>query len=137
VPKHPALHFYGVHGVDLLYSLMGSGCVEVSATQTELTESVRGVWKDGRVGTYRSIRGSTAKAGVGATVFGKTGIVHCNQGYDYKPLCVAIAEFFQTRKSPIDPQETVEQFAFLEAAEISLKAGGKPVKLSELLPMKP
>lgn len=132
-PGHPDLFWYGMHGVDLLYSLLGTGCKSVTAVQTPYSEQVTGTWADGRVGTYRAIREHTGKTGLGATVFGKEGIVHVNNYYDYKPLVIAIADFFRTGKSPIPVDEMVEVFAYLAAAEDSKRQRGIPVLLSEVV----
>ena len=132
-PHHPDLFWYGVHGVDLLYTVMGRGCQIVTAVQTDYTESVRGVWSDGRVGTYRSIREHTGKTGLGVTVFGTKAIVHRNRYYDYKPLVVEVARFFKTGKPPVSPEETLEEFAFMEAAEESKRQGGKPVSIESVM----
>lgn len=127
MPGHPDLFWYGVHGVDLLYSLLGTGCRAVSAFQTEFTEQVTGVWQDGRIGTYRGIREETGATGLGATVFGSTGIVHVNSTYSYESLVQKIADFFRTGQSPVPPAEMVEVFAFMAAAEESKRLGGIPV----------
>ena len=70
---HPDLFWYGVHGVESLYTVMGTGCVSVSRVRTEGTELVTGVWDGGRVGTFRGIR--AGKADYGALAFGSRGIV--------------------------------------------------------------
>jgi len=132
-PGHPDLFWYGMHGVDLLYSLLGTGCERVTAVQTAFTEQVTGTWSGERVGTYRGIREHTGQTGLGATVFGKTAIRHVNQYYDYQPLALAIAQFFQTGKSPISEAEMVEVFAFLAAAEESKRLHGAPVSLAAFL----
>ncbi len=129
--NHPDLFWYGIHGVDLLYSIMGRGCEVVSATQTRFTESVRGVWRDGKVGTYRSIRENTGKVGLGATVFGEREIVHVNRPYDYPSLCLELAKFFVTGKPPVSPEEALEVVAFLEAAEESKRQGGQAVTVEK------
>lgn len=130
---HPDLFWYGVHGVDLLYSLMGTGCRTVRAVQTEFTEQVTGVWDDGRVGTYRAIREHTGKTGLGATAFGSAGIAHVSAYYDYVPLVAAITEFFRTGTSPVPVSEMVEVFAYMEAAEESKRRSGTSVSLHEVL----
>ncbi len=132
-PFHPDLFWYGVHGVDVLYEVMGRGCTSVTAVQTRYTESVCGVWNDGRVGRFRSIREHTGKTGLGVVVFGTKGIVYHNRYYDYAPLCAEIAEFFKTRKPPIAPEETLEVFAFMEAAEESKRRNGVPVNIAEVM----
>ena len=40
---------------------------------------------------------------------------------------------FQTGKVPVDPQETIELFAFMEAADESKRQDGKPVKLADII----
>lgn len=132
-PGHPDLFWYGVHGVDVLYSLMGTGCQTVRAVQTEFTEQVTGVWDDGTVGTYRAIREHTGKTGLGATVFGSAGIAHVNAYYDYVPLVEAIVAFFRNGTSPVPVSEMVEVFAYMEAADESKRRGGAPVSLNEVM----
>lgn len=134
-PGHPDLFWYGVHGVDLLYSLMGTGCQSVTAVQTSYSEQVTGTWRDDRIGTYRAIREHTAKTGLGATVFGKQGIAHVNNYYDYKPLVWEIAKFFREPQSPIPVEEMVEVFAYLAAAEESKRRKGAPVRIQEVMEM--
>ena len=61
----PDMFFYGIHGIEPLYVLMGTGCETVARTQTKDTDLVSGVWKDGRVGTYRRIRKNKADRRIG------------------------------------------------------------------------
>ena len=130
---HPDLFWYAVHGVDLLYSLMGIGCQAVTAVQTEYTEHVTGRWERDRVGTYRGIREHTGKTGVGVTVFGSKGIAHVNNYYNYLPLVAAIVQFFRTAVAPVPVDEMIEVFAYMAAAEESKRRGGEPVKLAEVV----
>ena len=44
-----------------------------------------------------------------------------------------ILKFFQTGIAPITPEETIELFAFMEAADESKRQGGKPVKISDVM----
>jgi predicted dehydrogenase len=69
---HPDLFWYGVHGVEALYTIMGPGCESVTRVRTDGGELVVGVWKGGRIGTFRGIR--DGKADYGAVAFGKKGI---------------------------------------------------------------
>lgn len=124
---HPDLFWYGIHGVEALFTIMGPGCVSVSRTQTKDTEFVTGVWKDGRVGTFRGVR--AGKAGYGATVFGTKGIAPSGGYGGYEPLLVEIARFFKTKKPPVTAAETLDIVAFMEAADESKRQGGAPVTL--------
>jgi hypothetical protein len=130
-PHHPDLYWYGVHGVEALYTIMGTGCRTVARTQTEGTEMVVGVWTGGRIGTYRGLR--QGHAGYGATVFGSKGIAPAGEFGGYKPLVVEIVKFFKTGKAPVDLEETLEMFAFMEAADESKRQGGKPVSLESVM----
>jgi predicted dehydrogenase len=127
----PDLYFYGVHGVEALYTLMGSGCAEVTRIKADNADLVSGRWNDGRIGTYRGIRNHAST--FGATVFGSKGIVHSGRAGGYEPLCGEIAKFFRTGVAPVDAQETLEMFVFMEAADESQRRGGVPVAMSEVL----
>jgi len=127
----PDMFFYGIHGIEPLYALMGTGCETVTRIQTKDTDVVSGVWKDGRVGTYRGIRRN--KADFGAVAFGSKGIVLAGREGGYEELCLEIGRFFKTRKVPVQPEETIEIFAFMEAADESKRQGGAPVSLAGVL----
>ena len=89
------------------------------------------MWKDGRVGTYRGIRSN--KAEFGAIAFGSKAIVQAGREGGYDELCREVGRFFKTRTSPVPPDETIEIFAFMEAADESKRQGGAPVSLKEVL----
>ena len=133
VPNHPDLFWYGVHGSEMLFSVLGTGCRSVSARQTAGTEHVTGIWNDGRVGTLRGIREHGGRGGFGATVFGTTRIAHASIGSDKQGLMIQVARFFKTGKSPVPPEVTLQVFAFLEAAELSKRQGGKSILLESVL----
>ena len=130
-PNHPDLFWYGIHGVETLFTIMGPGCERVTRVQTDGTELVTGVWKEGRVGTFRGIR--EGKSGYGALVFGTKGIAPVAPGGGYQPLVVEICKFFRSGKPPVSPEETIEIFAFMEAADESKRQGGVPVTLESVL----
>jgi predicted dehydrogenase len=128
---HPDLFWYGVHGVESLYTIMGTGCERVTRAHTKDYEEVTGVWKDGRIGTYRGLR--AGKQDYGALVFGTSGIMQSGGYGGYKPLVVEIAKFFRTGVPPVAAEETIEMFAFMEAADESKRQGGVPVALETVL----
>ena len=127
----PDLFFYGIHGVEALFTLMGTGCETVARVQARDADVVTGVWKGGRVGTYRGIRRN--KATSGAIAFGTDGIVPAGQWGGYEDLCREIAVFFKTGKPPVSPEETIEILAFMEAADRSKSLGGASVSLADVL----
>jgi predicted dehydrogenase len=130
-PHHPDLYWYGIHGVEALYTLMGPGCESVTRVQTDGAELVVGTWKGGRIGTFRGMR--EGKADYGAIAFGTKGIATQIGFEGYKPLAEQIGRFFKTRKPPVAAEETIELMAFMEAADESKRQGGRPVKLEEVL----
>jgi predicted dehydrogenase len=146
-PHHPDLFWHSIHGVETLYTIMGPGCVSVSRTATETADLVTGTWKDDRVGTYRGIRKGAPK--YSATVFGSKGVstagiyghgipvkgvVPTNDKYmGYEATAIEIAKFFKTRTPPVSAEETLELFAFMEAAEESKRQKGAVVKLEDVL----
>ena len=131
-PHHPDLFWYGIHGVETLYTLMGPGCESVSRTNSAGADVVTGKWKDGRLGTFRGIR--EGKQDYGAVVFGAkaTAATTPPMKVDYRNLLVEIIKFFQTGVAPIQPEETLEMMAFMEAADLSKARGGAPVALKEI-----
>jgi hypothetical protein len=131
-PGTPDMFFYGIHGIEPLFVLMGRGCETVSRVATKDTDLVTGVWKDGRVGSYRGIRKNAASSG--AIVYGAKTIVAPVKasGGGYEPLCVEIARFFKTGKPPVSAEETLEIFTFMEAADESKRQGGAPVSMAEV-----
>lgn len=130
-PHHPDLFWYGVHGVETLFTIMGTGCVSVTRVHNDDTDYVTGVWNDGRVGTFRGIR--KGAAGYGALVFGEKGIAPSGTYAGYDPLLVEIAKFFRTGKPPVSAEETLEMFAFMEAADESKRQNGQPVTLESVM----
>ena len=128
---HPDLFWYGVHGVEALFTIMGPGCESVTRTHTEEADVVVGRWKDGRIGTYRGIRGG--KSAYGAVVFGSKAIASAGRYEGYEPLLVEICKFFRTGKPPVSAEETLDIFAFMEAADESRRQDGKPVKIEDVV----
>ncbi|MDR0385918.1 MAG: Gfo/Idh/MocA family oxidoreductase [Prevotellaceae bacterium] len=130
-PHHPDLFWYGIHGVEILFAVMGTGCKSVRRVHTPKTEIVVGLWDDDRVGTFRGFR--DGKYGFGATVFGKKNNVILGKDEGYSPLLVKIAEFYDTKVIPFPVEQTLEIVAFMEAADESKKQGGKEIRLESVM----
>ena len=123
-PHHPDLFWYGIHGVETLYTIMGSGCKSVTRPAAD---KVVGVWTDGRTGTF------VAKNEYGAQVEGTRASGSAGRFEGYAPLVVEIARFFKTGRPPVAAEETLEILAFMEAADESKRLGGAPVQIETIM----
>jgi len=116
----PGLFWYGIHGIEILYSFMGTGCLSVTSTHTETCEVVTGVWKDRRIGTFRGILQGAGS--YGATVFGENKVHQATYNTEipfYALLMKEIIAFFKTGIPPVPNAETLEIMAFIQAALVS------------------
>lgn len=125
---HLDLAWYAIHPIELLYSLLGPGCQEVTRISTEGADEITCRWKDGRIGTVRAVR---PYSNYGAIVFRPKEVVQSpsKNAVGYASLVKEIVKFFQTGVPPVPNSETLEIFAFMDAALRSKEAGGKPVPL--------
>lgn len=145
-PHHSEFFWHSVHSFETLQIIMGPGVVSVTTRSTPDADLVTGVFSDGRIGTFRAIKRGAIK--YSALVFGTKGIVPAGMyGYaapiqgvvpkgrykGYEGVATEIAKFFKTGKPPIKPAETIELFAFMEAAHVSKRQGGIPIRLEEVL----
>ena len=146
-PHHAELYWHAVHGIDTLYTIMGPGCETVRCTSTPFVESITGVWADGRVATFRGIKKGALK--YSATVFGDKGvsvagvyghgvpvkgIVPTNDKYmGYEGVAIEMAKFFKGGATPVPAAETLELFAFMEAAHESKRQNGASVRVADIL----
>jgi hypothetical protein len=126
-PSHPDFSWYGIHGVEILYTIMGTGCKEVVRMSSEGTDVVNGLWKDGRIGTFRGNR--TGKHIYGGTVICDTGAVIAGGYEGYACLLTEILKFFKTKIVPVNKAETLELFTFMAASNESKRLEGKPVSM--------
>lgn len=129
---HPDLFWYGIHGVESLFTVMRTGCVSVQRTVSTASEDVVvGSWEGGRTGTFHGYR--EGKGGYGGTAEGTEGKMDVGDYGGYTPLVVEIAKFFRTGKPPVSEQETLEIYAFMEAADESKRQNGATVTLASVL----
>ena len=129
-PTHPDLFWYGIHGVESLFTVMGTGCVSVKrGTTPEGKLEVIGKWEGGRTGTFRE----DLKKGYGGKAKGEKGEAPVGAYDGYDPLLAAAVEMFRTGKPPVSMEETIEIYAFMEAADESKRRGGAEVTLKEVL----
>lgn len=128
-PTHPDFGFYGIHGVETLYTILGTGCQAVNRVSTEQGDVITGYWDDARIGTFRAIvQGPHIYGGMAYT--DKKAVIA--GGYvGYKVLLEQVLKFFKTGVAPVSKEETLEIFAFMRASNLSKERGGKMVTLDE------
>lgn len=125
------LAWYAIHPIEILYTLLGTGCVEVTrmaSTGETGHDVIVGRWKDGRTGTVYALR---PYGPYGATVLRPKEVLRSPEKYSvsYNDMLKEIVKFFQTGQPPVPNEESLELFAFMDAAQRSKEAGGKPMKL--------
>ena len=128
-PTPPDFGFYGIHGVETLYTLMGTGCESVNRMSSQDADVVVGRWKDGRIGTFRGIKEGPAI--YGGTAYTPKGSIAAGGYEGYKVLLDQILTFFKTGVAPISKEETIEIFTFMKASNMSKEQNGKIVTMEE------
>jgi len=118
--RNPGLYHFGIHAVEVLYTIMGPGCERVTCLHEQDTDLVSAKWKDGRLASIRGFR--SGKAAYGCIAFAEQGIqaISIETTYTSRELLKRIVQMFATQKAPLDIHVTLEIIAFIEAA---LKSG--------------
>lgn len=131
-PANPGLFHYGVHGVEMLYALMGGpGCRTVRCVTLDGADGVLGVWGDGRLGAMRGLR--AGPGGYGFTAFGAKATVSArvDTTFIYRNLLRVVVAVLGGRIKPqVSPEELVEVVAFQEAALRSARMDGDAAALA-------
>jgi hypothetical protein len=127
-PQNPGLFHYGIHAVEMLYTLLGPGCESINCVSAKHGDLATGVWEDGRLG---SVRGDRPARGFGFVAF--TDRVHhqsVSTEFIYRELLKAIVGMLETGKSPIDPAESLELVTYIEQAAASADNHGLPREMA-------
>lgn len=128
-PTHPDFGYYGIHGIETLYTLMGTGCESVNRMSSKNADVVVGRWQDGRIGTFRGIKEGPSI--YGGTAYTEKGAVAAGGYVGYKVLLEQIMKFFKTGVAPVSKEETIEIFKFMKASNMSQEQNGRIVTLEE------
>lgn len=131
---HSELFFYGLHTAEALFTVMGTGCRDVARVSTRDVSLVTGWWDDDRVGSLAAMHAlpmDSRDYAVTRVDEGRTTTV-AGAG-DYRGLVAAIVAFFRDARPPVSAGETLEIYAFLEAARVSRLRGGGRVAPREML----
>jgi predicted dehydrogenase len=133
-PHHVDLYWYGVHGCETLYTVLGTGCVSVKrGKSTDGLIEVTGTWSDGRVGVFRELDRKAKGGPYGGHAIGEKGEADIGKFDGYEVLLEAVVKMFRTGQAPVSPEETLELYAFMEAADESKRQGGAEVRVADVL----
>lgn len=127
---HPSLYLYGIHAVEPLFTVMGMGCETVQRIKVDRGDMVVGVWKGGRIGTFRDLR--SGKTDFQTIIYGDKKMGTAKPA-GYTPLLIEIVKFFKSGKPPVSSEETIEIYAFMSAADESEAQGGAVVSIAETI----
>ena len=133
-PHHPDLYWYGVHGCESLYTVMGTGCLSVKRDKSAAgLIQVTGNWGDGRVGIYREADRKAKGGPYGGKAVGDKGEADIGKFDGYEVLLESVVKMFRTGKAQVSAEETLELYTFMEAADESKRQNGAEVKLADVL----
>lgn len=127
---NPGYLHYGIHGVEMLYTLMGAGCAEVQTVFTPGGDVTTGRWADGRLGVMRGLRDGQGGFGFAAHYEKGHHVATVQGAAFYTEMLKAVIGMFATRREPIPLEESREIMAFIDAAAVSAARGGQAVPLS-------
>lgn len=132
-PTQPGLFWYGIHCVEMLYRVLGPGCVSVQAASTELHDVITGIWQDGQIGTMRGNRAGNGRFGITVHREQRSRFVDLMEHPKpyYASLLEQVMTMFQTGEAAVPMEETLEIVRFMEAANRSRETG-KQIRLDEV-----
>ncbi len=130
IPQLPGYFWYGVHVVEIMQRVMGTGCKQVTVTKSEDFDLLTGRWSDDRVATMRGVRNAHHKFGV--TLHRKNDFDFINLQQNkrawYANMLDAILRTLPQGKSDVAKEDTLEVIRIIEAANES-RESGKSVRL--------
>lgn len=117
------LGWYAIHPIETLFTIMGPGCEKVSRVSSPAGEVITGYWKDGRIGTVRTLM---PYGDYGAAVFGEKSTLQSpsDAPFSYAPMVQDIVRFMKEKTPSVPNDVTLEIFAFMEAANRSRAQNG-------------
>ncbi|NIK74950.1 hypothetical protein FHS15_000048 [Paenibacillus castaneae] len=120
-PTQKGYFWYGIHTVEMLFTVLGKACESVMAFSNEDYDVLVGRWSDGRIGTIRGNRVGNMK--FGATIHRETECDFVDVSSHSKPYYASLMErvitMFQSGKPVMDMEETLQIIRFIEAANES------------------
>lgn len=128
---HSRYVWYGIHGYETVMTVMRRGAERVRTVSAGNSDIVTITWKDGRLAVLKLDRKEGAYGGYAFKRDGEPVVLKGPWGYE-PMLKNAIIPFFRTGVVPVEPEETLELFAIMDAAAKSHAEGGREVKIAEI-----
>ena len=127
-PGNPGLLHYGIHGVEMLYALLGPGCSEVRMVRTPEGEVGTALWNS-HPSSIRGIRAGQYGFGFVAH-FEKKNVPYTVEGSAfYRELLNEYVKMCTSGAPPVPYSELREVMAFITAADRSAEQSGDSVRL--------
>ena len=131
---HNYYSWYGIHGFEPFVAVMGTGAKRVSTFRNDNGDVINVEYADGRLAQLHLFRKGWVYSGYimpEKPADPKNPVILSDGNPGYKPLLADILKFVRTGVPPFPPEETLEIFKLMEAAEMSAKRDGMPVTLDE------
>lgn len=124
-PTQTGYYWYGIHAVEMLYAILGGGCISVLASVSGDQETIVGVWRSGAVGTIRGSRsgGYPFAAAIHRERQSSFVYVPAEEKPFYASLLEQVMRMFETGVPAVPLEATLEVIRFIEAANESRKTG--------------
>lgn len=129
---NPGLFHYGIHSVELLFELLGTGCESVTAVASDGGEVVTGRWSDGRIGTVRGNREGATPYGFVAFCENTVVSENVSTRFAYRNLCQAIVASVKSGVPAVRHESSLQVVQFIEAALQSEQQDGASILLAEV-----
>lgn len=122
-PTQSRYFWYGIHGVEMLYRVLGQGCSEVMVEQHEQEEMIVGRWAQGASGKVIFNNDTHQAFEIDIITNEQSHHVNIADGAVpfYASLLQSVLNFFREKESYIPYSETLEIISFIAAAEKSYK----------------
>ncbi|MHA0858415.1 Gfo/Idh/MocA family protein [Paenibacillus sp. CMAA1364] len=124
-PTQKGYFWYGIHLVEMLFTVLGTGCSSVQVSSLGDQDTITGTWHDGRIGTVHGSLSGTLPFIAVMQREKSSSFVDISSGVKpfYASLLEEIMMMFETRNSKIHMETTLEIIRFIEAANESRETG--------------
>lgn len=125
-PTQSGFFWYGIHGIEMIVRALGPGCRRLRVLSNESGDLLAAEWRDGRLATYRGLRGPHPKFGAVVHEAGAAHFVDASRGRPaYAALLEAILGSLPLGRSDVPTEEMLEVMRITQAANESRETGAQ------------